>query len=548
MTKLKIKTYDQTYELNIQEAVMIRNLVEKIQKNCRYPLVAAMEGYQFLLMEDQISGGSIELLDMRSSIGNRMVQRSLAFLYRYAVHEVLGYETKVVIANAISKGVFTKVKSNQINKETIIKIEKKMKDCHLPIFQRRLRRNELIQWAREYELKESLVLLESNPILEMGYACEIGREKHVFFEPLVVHTSLLPIFACRLYRSGILLRYPTPDEPDVLPAFEEEPTLYEAFSQETQWEKLLGAQCSYDLNDKFRKGEGKDLILLSEALHEMRIAEIAKKIQSQHKQLILIAGPSSSGKTSFAKRLILQLKVLGLKPLYLGTDDYFVDRLELKPRADGKVDFESLDAVDLTLFNQQMNDLLAGKRVDIPHFDFIQGKKVFGQRFEQLAMNRPIVIEGIHGLNPILSEQVADEVKFKIYISPLTQLNIDTLQRIPTTDVRLLRRILRDHRTRGYSARKTLLCWPNVRHGEDVNIFPYNSCADAFFNTQAIYELSLLKPLVEPLLEEILLDEQVGKEAKRLLNLLMYFVSVSQEEWIPNNAIMREFIGGSILF
>lgn len=547
--ELIIHTFDKTFVFEQKEVVLVKDVLESLQNKCPYPIVGALEGYQLLLDQDRLERSQeLTLLDMRSSLGNRMVQRSLAFVYSYAVHEVLGYDTKLLIANAISKGVFTSVRSNNLTQEVISKIESFMKSVQQPILQRRMRRLELISWAKEHQLKEDLVLLESNPDLMEGYACELGEERHIFFEPLAFHTKVLPPFSCQKYRSGILLRYPSPEDPSRLPEFEEEPTLYDAFSKETQWEKLLGVEYSYDLNRRFKEGEGKDLILLSEALHEMRIAELAKEIHSTKKQIILIAGPSSSGKTSFAKRLINQMKVLGLKPLYLGTDDYFVDRADMVPNKDGKLDFESLDAVDLDLFNRQMNELLEGKEVDIPSFDFIQGKKIFGTRFTTRSVNQPIVIEGIHGLNPQLSQQIVDDIKFKIYISPLTQLNIDCLQRIPTTDVRLLRRILRDNRTRGYSAEKTLLSWPSVRHGEDVNIFPFNSCADAFFNTQTIYELSLLKPMVEPLLKEVLSHPEIGSEAKRLLNLLAFFSPVSEVDWVPNNAIMREFVGGSILF
>ncbi|MDO4746575.1 MAG: nucleoside kinase, partial [Bacillota bacterium] len=261
---------------------------------------------------------------------------------------------------------------------------------------------------------------------------------------------------------------------------------------------------------------------------------------------ILIAGPSSSGKTTTAKRLCIQLRVNGLDPLYLGTDDYFINRELLSVGPDGKIDFEGLDVLDIELFNSNMNDLLAGKEVDLPEFDFLEGKKIYGKRITRINENQPIVIEGIHALNGKLTEYIDDEEKFKIYISPFTQLNIDAHNRVPTTDARMLRRMVRDFKYRGKSAAGTLEQWSQVRAGEDKNIFPFNDEADVVLNTALVYELAVLKKYAQPLLESVQPEEPEYSEAVRMLKFLRFFEVIEDESPIPNNSIMREFIGGSI--
>ncbi|MEG0663428.1 MAG: nucleoside kinase, partial [Anaerovoracaceae bacterium] len=274
--------------------------------------------------------------------------------------------------------------------------------------------------------------------------------------------------------------------------------------------------------------------------------EIAQAIQREEKRIILIAGPSSSGKTTFARRLAIQLKVNGLKPIYLGTDDYFINREDMPLDKNGEKDFEGFDALEIDLFNKNMNALLAGEVVDIPEFDFIEGKKKFGNRITSIKHNQPIIVEGIHALNGRLTEQIPDRQIYKIYISPLTQLAIDEYNRIPTTDARIFRRMVRDYKYRGHDAQGTIKSWPKVRAGEDKNIFPYNGEADAFFNSAHIYELAVLKKYAEPLLKKIKETEPEYSEAVRLLKFLEFFNVLEEEQVIANNSIIREFIGGSV--
>ena len=269
-------------------------------------------------------------------------------------------------------------------------------------------------------------------------------------------------------------------------------------------------------------------------------------ITKQKKRIILIAGPSSSGKTTFAQRLCIQLRVHGLKPLYLGTDDYFVEREQTPTDEFGEKDYENLNAVDIDLFNDNMNDLLAGKEVDLPVFNFLTGHKEFGSKKTRIKATQPIVIEGIHALNRALTPKIAEEEKFKIYISPLIQLNIDNHNRIVTTDHRMLRRMVRDYKYRGYSAQNTIDSWPKVRAGEDKNIFPFAGEADVVFNSVHLYEISVLKKYAKPLLEEISRDEPEYADAHRMLNFLRFFRTVEDDSAIVNNSILREFIGGSV--
>jgi len=301
-----------------------------------------------------------------------------------------------------------------------------------------------------------------------------------------------------------------------------------------------------DLNQSIESGRYRDIILMAEAFHEKKIAQIADQIMHENKRIVLISGPSSSGKTTFAKRLVVQLMVNGKKPLYLGTDDYFLERHETPRLPSGEYNFEDLEAIDVKLFNENMRDLLAGQEVDLPSFSFKEGSKLFGQRIERLQKDQPIVIEGIHGLNDALTPSIPAELKFKIYISPLTGLNIDNHNRIPTTDARLLRRIVRDDTHRNYTADMTIMQWPKVRAAEDKNIFAFNSFADVLFNSAFVYELAILKNHAQPLLEAIPEDNPAYSEAIRILKFLRFFDPLTDETYVANNSILREFIGGSI--
>ena len=491
---------------------------------------------------------SIEFLDMSDNYAWLVYQNSLILLYEKAVYDILG-NVQVNVSNSLNKGLYTTIKGN-VSADDIVKIEKRMKElvnAQLPIIKERIQRKELLKLSSYFNSRDRSRLILSSESIQAVEVYSLDSYKELFYGLLVPNTSYLQYFELKKYRNGILLRYPHISRPNEMPPYEDQKLLYDAFSEATIWEKLMNVSYVADLNEKIKNNDYQDLIMLQEALHEKKISDIADQIKQENKRIILICGPSSSGKTSFAKRLCIQMRVIGLRPLYLGTDDYFVERSETVLDENGEKDYESIRAVDIDLFNQQINELLNGQKVDIPTFDFINGTKVFGQRIVSIDKNQPIVIEGIHALNQILTRDIDDAEKFKIYISPLTSLNIDHINRIPTTDARMLRRLVRDHQFRGRPASQTICDWPKVRKGEDQNIFPFIDQADIFFNTNYIYELAVLKKYAEPLLESVQPEEKEYAEAQRMLSFLRFFEKIEDDSAIANQSILREFIGGSIL-
>lgn len=491
---------------------------------------------------------SIEFLDMSDNYAWLVYQNSLILLYEKAVYDILG-NVQVNVSNSLNKGLYTTIKGN-VSADDIAKIEKRMKElvnAQLPIIKERIQRKELLKLSSYFKSRDRSRLILSSESIQAVEVYSLDSYKELFYGLLVPNTSYLQYFELKKYRNGILLRYPHISRPNEMPPYEDQKLLYDAFSEATIWEKLMNVSYVADLNEKIKQNDYLDLIMLQEALHEKKISDIADQIKQENKRIILICGPSSSGKTSFAKRLCIQMRVIGLRPLYLGTDDYFVERSETVLDENGEKDYESIRAVDIDLFNQQINELLNGQKVDIPTFDFINGTKVFGQRIVSIDKNQPIVIEGIHALNQILTRDIDDAEKFKIYISPLTSLNIDHINRIPTTDARMLRRLVRDHQFRGRPASQTICDWPKVRKGEDQNIFPFIDQADIFFNTNYIYELAVLKKYAEPLLESVQPEEKEYAEAQRMLSFLRFFEKIEDDSAIANHSILREFIGGSIL-
>lgn len=541
-----LEPFEEPYE----GPVSAQKLAEKYQGRCPHRLLLCVLGGQNMSLSTMIEKDQdVAFLDLRAPAASRAYQGTLQFLYIKAVHDVLGPAVQVHICNALNKGVYTTIKA-PLDAGVVKKIEDRMRQMaaqKLPFRETLVGRKDLQVYAREKGRESFRRLLDSAPDLDDARIASIDGETDVFFHPLLPDAGYLYSFEVRRYRNGVLVRFPQPADPDRLAPYVDETYLYEAFSEASRWDRIAQVYFASDLNELMSAGKALDLVLLNEALHEKRIAQIAEMIRDQGKRLVLIAGPSSSGKTTFANRLIIQLRVLGMHPLYLGTDDYFLDREETPTLPSGEKDYDSLRALDLPLFTRHMNDLLAGRKVDLPRFDFKTGKKVFRERIASLEPGQPIVLEGIHGLNPALTEGISDEAKFRIYISPLTQLNIDEHNRISTTDTRLLRRTIRDFIYRGYSASETIRKWPAVREGEEKFIFPFNDEADVFFNSHCLYELAVLKKYAEPLLKEIPLEDPQYPEARRLLEFLEFFVAMPDDKIIPNNSILREFIGGSVL-
>lgn len=500
----------------------LEEVADKYVTNPKYRILAAIVNNRVRMLTDIVKEDQeVTFIDMRTQAANMIYQSSLIMLYIRAVKTVLGELTEVEVRNAINKGIYTVVKTSvDIAAKDIENIENEMR--------------------RLVTKKIPFVTNTNSTVTLDGYTAHLATQT-------VPNTGYIEYFEVRKYRRGVLVRFPHTNNPNYIPEYIDEIKLYEAFGEATRWGKLMDIWYAQDLNAKVRSGKYKELIQISEALHEKKIAELAERINSEKKRIILIAGPSSSGKTTFANRLLIQMKVIGLDPVYLGTDDYFVERSNTPLDEFGEPNFEDLSAIDIPLFNSNMNDLLCGKKVDLPTFDFLKGTKNFGKRIMQIGKDQPIVIEGIHALNEELTSLISSDNKFKIYISPLTQLNIDSINRIPTTDARMLRRMVRDYNFRGHSAKHTLASWQKVRAGEDKNIFPFSNSADAFFNSVHLYEIAVLKKYAKPLLEEISQEEEEFAEAERLLKFLSYFETIQDDSVIVNNSIIREFIGGSIL-
>lgn len=548
--QLKKELRGQFEEITVERGITIEEIYKGIKDELSYTVLAARVNNKIERLEHRLYNDCrVELLDMRTQEANLIYQNSLCLIYLKAIEDVLG-KVDVDIENAINKGLYTEIKSSvPVTAKDIKKIENRMKQlvkADIPFVREKLTKEEAEALFMETGCPEKAELLCENQHLRKIPFYSLDGCRDFFYGLMVPSTGYIQYFQLMKYRRGVLLRFPHPSNPNVIPEYVDEKMLYKTFGEQSRWGKLMGINYVSDLNRKIEEGKFKELIQLSEALHERRIVEIADMITRQKKRIILIAGPSSSGKTTFAQRLCIQLRVNGLQPLYMGTDDYFVERENTPLDEFGEKNYENLDAVDIHLFNQNINDLLEGKTVDMPTFNFITGHKEFGKRLTSIKSSQPIVIEGIHALNEDLTRELPAEQKFKIYISPLTQLNIDSHNRVVTTDHRMLRRMVRDYKYRGHSAQSTIASWPKVRAGEDKNIFPYSNEADVLFNSVHLYEICVLKKYAKPLLEAITPEEPEYSDAVRMLNFLRFFKTVDDDSAIVNNSILREFIGGSV--
>ena len=534
----------------IARGTTIEELYKQYAKQLPYTVLAAKVDNTLEGLDHRLSRECrVEFLDMRTQAANLIYQNSLILIYLKAIEDILG-KADVDIENALNKGLYTEIKAAEpVTAKQVKEIEQRMHHIveeDIPFVREELTKEEAIARFEEMGCPEKIALLGENPRMKKVPFYSLAGYRDFFYGLMAPSTGYIRHFELRKYRRGVLMRFPQPSQPDKIPEYVDEKLLYKTFGEQNRWGKLMGIDYVSDLNRKIDEGKFTDLIQLSEALHERRIVEIADMITKGHKRIILIAGPSSSGKTTFARRLCIQLRVNGLEPLYMGTDDYFVEREHTPLDEYGEKNYEDLDAVDIQLFNSNMNDLLAGKTVDLPTFNFITGKKEYGKRITSIKSSQPIVIEGIHALNEALTSELPEEEKFKIYISPLTQLNIDSHNRIVTTDHRMIRRMVRDYKYRGHSAQSTISSWPKVRAGEDKNIFPFSNEADVLFNSVHLYEICVLKKYAVPLLEAITPEEPEYGDAVRMLNFLRFFKTVEDDSAIVNNSILREFIGGSV--
>ncbi len=495
------------------------------------------------------SGSHIEFVTTASAVGIATYRRSMCLLLVKAIYDVAGRENvkKVRIQFSVSKGYYCTAKGEfDITEEFLAKVREKMHQMAeegIPIKKRSVHVDDAIALFRKYGMYDKERLFKYRRVSTVNLYSINGFEDY-YYGYMVPNTSYLKYFELYPYDEGFVLQMPERKAPKVVPEFRPQNKLFGILKESTEWGDMIDIETVGDLNDQVTKRDVSEVILVQEALQEKKIVDLAEQIAKKPTvKFVLIAGPSSSGKTTFSHRLSIQLRAQGMNPHPIAVDNYFVDREQTPRDENGEYNFECLEAIDIELFNDNMMDLLAGKEVSLPTFNFKSGKREYNTPPKRLHANDILVIEGIHCLNAALTYRLNAENKFKIYISALTQLNIDEHNRIPSTDGRLLRRIVRDARTRGTSARQTIAMWPSVRRGEEANIFPYQEQADAMFNSALNYELAVLKQYAEPILFGIEKDCKEYVEAKRLLKFLDYFVGINAEN-IPQNSLLREFVGG----
>lgn len=534
--------------IEFDKGITLEKVKEKVEEKYTGLIVAArinnnLKELNYVLENDV----EVEFIDLTSSDGQRIYKRSLSFVFIRAAMELLP-KCKVSVEHSLSKGLYCEIHhENPISEKDVDEIEKRMKaiiDEDIPFEKRQVPKEEAAKAFKKLgmDAKENLLKYREKDFINI-YSC--GWIKNYFYGYMVPSTGYLKKFKLKFYLPGIIIQYPAMEKPNEIPEFTEQSKLSAIFRESEVWGNILNVGYVANLNKTIEKKRHPELIRISEALHEKKVAQIADMISDSKKRLVLIAGPSSSGKTTFAQRLLIQLRVNGLNPVTLSIDDYFVNREDTPRDKEGNYDFEAIEAVDLELFNNHLSKLIQGEEVEIPTFNFYEGKREYRGNKLKITKDQPIIIEGIHGLNERLTRDIPHNKKFKIYISALTQLNIDDHNRIPTTDTRLIRRIVRDSKYRGHSALTTLQLWKSVRRGEEKNIFPFQEEADIMFNSALVYELAVLKKHAEPLLKEINQNQPEYSEAKRLLKFLSYFKSINQEKYIPQTSILKEFIGGS---
>ena len=541
---MKIQYKDK--KLEIENEITIKQLLESEIKSSEHEVVAATFNNNYENLNYKIKkDGEIKLIDLSTKAGMRIYRNTLIYILGMAFERVCP-KSKMTVNYQLTNSMFCDIDNEEVTEEIVQKLNDEMRNIvekDLQIKQVIMTREEAKKLYDETDTSKGRLQydLEENQKIYMYY-CE--DYYNYCYGTLADRTGVTKIFEIIKYSDGFLMRYPSSNAPEQMPKLIQTKKLAWALDEYDDIHKILNMNTVYKLNTAVENNDIKDVIMLDEALHEKKIANIADDIaKNRNIKMILIAGPSSSGKTTFAQRLGLQLRINKIKPVTISVDNYFVERNQTPKDEDGKYDFENIDAIDLPLFNEHLTKLLNGEEVEMPEFDFLAGTKRYKGKKLRLEKDEVLVIEGIHCLNDKLTNSIPKDQKYKVYISALTVLNMDRYNRISTTDTRLVRRIVRDYQFRGYSAKQTIATWYMVNRGEEKNIFPYQENANVIFNTSLIYELGVLKNIVVPLLEEITPEEPEYAEARRLINMLKYLKTIPAE-YVPANSLIKEFVGG----
>ena len=527
-----------------------QQIAEDFQPRYEHRIVLAYEDGRLRELRKPLEDDcELRFVTTGDEIGHSTYKRSMCFLLIKAVHDVAGHERieRVRIHFSLDKGYYCTVEGEvQVDETFLERVSVRMRelsDQKIPINKRSVHTDEAVALFHRHGMFDKERLFEYRRVSKVNIY-SMNEFEDYYYGYMVPDAGCLRYFSLHLYDEGFVIQMPVREAPETVPEFHPSPKLFHVLKESVRWGDCQNIDTVGALNDMVTRGDMREVVLVQEAHQERQIGEIAKEISERgNVKYVLIAGPSSSGKTTFSHRLAIQLRVNGLIPHPIAVDNYFVDREHTPRDKDGNYNFECLEAIDIEKFNTDMQDLTAGKEVRLPVFDFLTGKRKFESKPQKFGPDDILIIEGIHCLNPKLTEAMPDESKFKIYISALTQLNVDEHNRIPSTDGRLIRRLVRDARTRGSSASRTIAMWPSVRRGEEENIFPYQEKADVMFNSSLLYELAVLKQYVEPLLFNVDKDSEEYPEAKRLLKFFDYFVGIGSE-YVPTNSLLREFIGG----
>ena len=541
---MKIQYKDKKIE--VEKGKTIAEVFSKEIEESKYPIIGAIYNNEYFCLDKKIDEeGTIELLDISTKEGLRAYRRTLIFIFAKALRKIFP-DNRATVNYQMANAIYCDIGDIEVTEEIVNEINLKMREIvekDLPIRMVTMNREEAEKFFKEKNTKRGILQIElkSNKKIYMNF-CE--DYFNYCYGIMSNRTGIIKTFNIVKYDKGLIIRYPSVEEPNKLPGIMQNKKLKWAFNEYNEIHKILGMNAVYMLNEAVKQKNIKDVIMIDEALHEKKIANIADEIvKDRNIKMILIAGPSSSGKTTFAQRLGIQLRINKIKPVTISVDNYFVERQDTPRDENGNYNFETIEAIDLKLFNDHLSKLLAGEEVEIPQFDFIEGTKKYKGNKLKLKEDEVLVIEGIHCLNDRLTSSIPKEQKFKIYISALTVLNMDRYTKVSSSDVRLIRRIVRDYQFRGYTAKHTISGWPSVTRGEVEYIFPFQEEADVIFNTSLIYELGVLKGLATPMLKEITKEEKEYAEASRLLGILKYIRSIPASE-VPTNSLLKEFVGG----